>query len=192
MRKFIIIPIVALGEEPKGVCLEFISDPYFYGGANFKNIINRGLAKAVTATQQVLKQLRHVDCPSSYLYLNTYYLNLTHVKSITLGLALAVFMQKKSCGYKKIIALGKVDPESHIVSVSTHEYFNLQLQAVLKIGKQTQITPLFLPLNISKNIQQSSINRLAELNIQLTPVTTLYEALAILDGSYAYRAISLS
>lgn len=178
MRKFVLVPIVKLGSEPYGLFLEVMSEPASFKGVHFQHLKNSGLASAVTVTQTILKRLACSTIAPNNLYLSNYFLNLSGLKSISLGLTLAVFMQQESCPYQKIIAIGEIEVHSPKLSVSGGLYFETQIAAILALGKQTYSVPLFLPKNVLNKNYKNLTKHLAELNIILKPVTNIYEALA--------------
>lgn len=178
MRKFVLIPIVSLGRDAKGHFLEVMSEPASFGGVNFQALKSSGLTSQVALTEQILNSLSYFGMSGNNLYLSNYFLNLSGLKGISLGLTLAAFMQQNTCPYQKIIALGEIVIDSLNLTVSASQYFDMQIAAVLGLGKQIHPLPLYLPADaLNENIKNLS-QQLNELNIVLKPITTLADALA--------------
>ncbi len=76
MRKFILIPVVNLGIKPKGVFLEIISESANFGGVNFQDLKNSGLANEVAITEAILNRLSHPKISACHLYLSHHLQNL--------------------------------------------------------------------------------------------------------------------
>jgi hypothetical protein len=182
MRKFILIPVVNLGIKPKGIFLEIISESANFGGVNFQDLKNSGLAKEVTMTEAILNRLNHPKISANHLYLS-YYLPNLNSHSISLGLTLAVFLQQRNCPYHKVIAIGEIDIHSSDLSISGGHYFETQITAILALGKQPYLVALFIPSYLLNGIAGALVNRLAELNFEVKAVITLDEALTSLGVS---------
>jgi hypothetical protein len=179
MRKFILIPVVSLGVEPKGLFLEIICEAACFGGVDFQNLKNSGLAKEVAITEKILTRLSHPKTSACHLYLSNHFLNLNSL-SISLGLTLAAFLQQKNCRYHKIIAIGEIDLHSLHLSVSNEHFFETQITAIIALGKQPYLVALFVPAQLLNDTHHALSNRLEKLNIELKVVATLYEALTCL------------
>ncbi len=177
MRKFILIPVVKMGKEPKGLFLEIISEPSCFGGVDFQNLKNNGLAEEVAITEKILNRLKYLKTTASQLYLSGYFLNINNL-SISLGLTLSAFLQQKNCRYNKIIVLGEIDVNSSQLLVSGGPFFETQIATILSLGRQPSTVALFVPAQLLIGSQHDLSNHLAELNIELKVVATLYDALS--------------
>ncbi len=182
MRKFILIPVVNLGIKPKGIFLEIISESANFGGVNFQDLKNSGLAKEVAMTEAILNRLYHPKISSSHLYLS-YHLPNLNCHSISLGLTLAAFLQQRNCQYHKIIAIGEIDIHSPDLSISGGYYFETQIAAILSLGKQPYLVALFIPAHLLNKTADTLVSQLAELNFEVKAVITLDEALISLGVS---------
>ncbi|MCF6203577.1 MAG: hypothetical protein L3J59_07900 [Methylococcaceae bacterium] len=182
MRKFILIPVVNLGIKPKGVFLEIISESANFGGVNFQDLKNSGLANEVAITEAILNRLSHPKISACHLYLSHHLQNLNS-HSISLGLTLAVFLQQRNCQYHKVIAIGEIDIYSSDLSISGGHYFEIQIAAILALGKQPYLVALFIPAHLLNETADALVHRLAKLNFEVKAVITLGEALTSLGVS---------
>ncbi len=192
MRKFVLIPVISLGWKTKAMFLEIISEPACFGGADFKPLKKSGLAAEVANTEKALKVLAYHHTAASHLYLGNHFLNLDSLKSISLGLALAAFMQQKSCHYQKIIAIGAVDSSDDNLEIVGGDYFAAQLNAILKLDRQPDTVPLFLPAATTEDKGAGLEAELAKKNICLQAVGNLYQALEALGIHMTHRPDLLS
>ncbi len=177
MRKFVLIPIVSLGKQPQGHVLEIYSEPKLWGHADFQALKCCGLTTAVYEVETVLQKLSNPKMSACHLYLGNYFLNLNGLKSLSLGLLLAGFMQKKSCHYHKIIVLGDLDRQQTHLPLISGTFFKTQLEAILALDKQSHQVPLVLPIDKLPYKPDYLRERLKTLNIELMPVGNLFEAL---------------
>ncbi len=177
MRKFILIPVVKLGKEPKGLFLEIISETRCFGGVSFQHLINNGLAEEVALTEKILNRLDQLKPTASQLYLTSHLLNINNL-SISLGLTLSAFLQQKKCRYNKIIVLGEIDVNSSQLLVFGGHFFETQLATILSLGRQPSTVALFVPTQLLNELHHDLSNHLVALNIELKGVATLYEALS--------------
>lgn len=179
MRKFVLIPIVNLGTEATGLFIEIMSEPACLTGVNFQQLKNSGLAREVKKTEAILKRLSHSRTSSNHLYLSHQFINMSNLP-ISFGLTLASFLQHKKCFYRKIITIGDIDMSSSQLLISAGHYFETQLTAILELGRQPFKIALFVPAQQLNESHHYLAHDLAELNIELNAVDTLYEALSYL------------
>ncbi len=96
---------------------------------------------------------------------------------------MAVFLQQRNCQYHKVIAIGEIDIYSSDLSISGGHYFEIQIAAILALGKQPYLVALFIPAHLLNETADALVHRLAKLNFEVKAVITLGEALTSLGVS---------
>lgn len=183
MRKWVLIPITRLGRQPQGLFLEMVSEPAGWGGVNYQALNYHGLSAAVAVTERWVKKIGGFSLVGNEVFLRCHLLNLNGLKAIGLGLGLAAFMQHKRCAYQKIIALGDVDGTNPELPVLSSAYLDTEIAAILALGQQPSPVPIFLNRASLQQHPAALGQQLAALNMVLKPVSTFYEALAVLGLS---------
>lgn len=177
MRKRLFVPIVVLGRETRSDLLEFSVEPGgFFGGDCFKALRGSHLGRAVDVARRALRLMSNPR-RKSCLYLVNPTPPVSNSTGAALGLALAAFMCEKQCPHQNMIATGLLDSETDNCDMIISDSGNLdaRLCAALALGRQAQATPFIVPAGV--DLDQNTVQRLAQANIFICPARTLRQAL---------------
>lgn len=188
MRKVVFIPVVALAGTPKHYLLELIIEAAEWrlnAQPQFHYLKGHGLKAAIKSAERVMAQVkkRITLWPSRapLLYLANPFPGLSNTRGATLGIVMGLLMYNGLCNCNRLMVTGIINSTTHTVEPATD--LTDELTSAMALGYQEQSLLFIVPILINPDVivvkrHTELVHRLATLNIRVSPVQTLREAIA--------------